>query len=357
MKKPKPIVLPNDMHPHKEIVEWWYYNGHLQDTKGNRYAFMNCLFKVDIRKVNIPYLRIPFKKQNIISDIYFAHSVLSDITHGKNWKEIQNISLLSRDSFKRPLFYANYADPIITRGYMNSEIAETKPGTFHIKTELMDLWMESKKTPLLEGGKGYISAGNRGSYYYSLTRLETRGKIYVDKKWIDVTGLSWMDHQWANVPYSKDKWTWFSVQLENGTDIMCVEYDNRKWIDCLADIIHENGRMEHYKKLELYPGKKAWKSSATGSVYPLSWSIKIPEADISLEVASLTKNQEMIFRAINYWEGPLQVTATIGGKKVKGQGFMELVGYDASYNAFALAGKEMTDNLKRQLKQQIKKVL
>ena len=79
---------------------------------------------------------------------------------------------------------------------------------------------------MLEGGKGFITVRGRESYYYSLTDLVTSGTVRVDGKWIPVKGRSWMDHQWADVAYTKDRWTWFSIQLNDGTDIMCVEYSD-----------------------------------------------------------------------------------------------------------------------------------
>ena len=54
--KYKTIKFPEDEKPHNNFIEWWYYNGHLKDGEGNTYAFMNCLFKVDVKKVKIPFL-------------------------------------------------------------------------------------------------------------------------------------------------------------------------------------------------------------------------------------------------------------------------------------------------------------
>ena len=61
-KKYKPIKFPGDESVHDYIVEWWYFNGHLKDEQDNEYSFMDCLFKVDIKKVKIPFLsNIPLK--------------------------------------------------------------------------------------------------------------------------------------------------------------------------------------------------------------------------------------------------------------------------------------------------------
>ncbi|MHA1895810.1 MAG: lipocalin-like domain-containing protein, partial [Promethearchaeota archaeon] len=36
----KKIEFPKDELAHNSIIEWWYFNGHLTDKQGNRYAFM-----------------------------------------------------------------------------------------------------------------------------------------------------------------------------------------------------------------------------------------------------------------------------------------------------------------------------
>ena len=171
--QPKAISFPADHQSHDAVVEWWYFNGHLLDEKGRRYSFMDCLFKVDIEKSHIPHLQhLPVK--NLLRDgkyAFFAHSILSDVALGTNEKEIQNISIVSNDSFRRDRLFIDYVDPFIIQGYVNNEIAEASADVFHVKTKNFDLSLASKKQPLLEGGNGYITVRGRGSYYYSLTGL------------------------------------------------------------------------------------------------------------------------------------------------------------------------------------------
>ena len=73
----------------------------------------------------------------------------------------------------------------------------------------------------------------------------------------------------------------------------------------------------------------------------MNWRIEIPEEKIELKVEALLTDQEMISGGINYWEGPISTTGLRNGKIVKGQGFMELVGYASDYNALFLAGNEL----------------
>jgi predicted secreted hydrolase len=353
--KQRPIKLPEDMHPHDTIIEWWYFNGALTDSKGNKYSFMDCLFRADAKKVQIPYLKNIFARSTSGKYVLFAHSLLADIGGQKVHKDVQNISFASGDSFSRPLFYVNYIDPVSApSGFVVHEMAETAPKKFHIKTETLDLVMESKKKLMLEGGKGFITVRGRDSFYYSLTDLATSGAVRVGGEWIPVTGKSWMDHQWADVAYTKDRWTWFSVQLNDGTDIMCVEYSDGEGKDCVVDILDAHGNAAHSSKATFTPSETTWKSKITKAEYPLVWTIRIPERDILLTASAIIPDGEMVFGAINYWEGAVAITGTVGTKKVKGVGFMELAGYPSDYNYLLLTGKKVNARLQQEISTRIK---
>lgn len=62
----------------------------------------------------------------------------------------------------------------------------------------------------------------------------------------------------------------------------------------------------------------------------------------------------MIFGQINYWEGPMKVVVNINGEKVKGKGYMELVGYKSDYNYLLLEGEEIEKNIFKKIKKLIK---
>ena len=338
MKHP-PLSFPKDHGSHNTIVEWWYFNGHLMDAKKRRYAFMDCFFKVNVQKANIPFLKhLPVSKKH--EYVHFGHSILTDIKKKTNVRDIHLMSRISHDSFTRPELFINYTNPL-SLGRTNYEIAQTGPSTIHIKTEAMDLSLEIRKVPMLEQGKGYIAVCGRESAYYSLTHLVATGKILVEKKWIEVDGVAWMDHQWANEGYNKDQWSWFCMQLENGTELMCVEYDRGQESASFFDLIKKDGRSEHGTDIFFARGTDTWKSPKTKSAYPLTWAIEIPSQHIHLTVTAPVPDQEMVAVEVNYWEGPLDVQGTIAGKPVRGVGFMELVRHDAGSNLLSMAGREM----------------
>jgi len=321
----KTIKFPEDELAHKNTLEWWYFNGHLEDEEQNKYSFMNCLFKADPKKIEIRFFdKIP------LNELYFSHSIISDIQNGIFYPDINYVSVVSKDSFSKPLLYINYTKPVVLTGYVNSVIEEIDEFKYRVKTENMDLELTSVKKPLLEGGDGYVDLHSKKTYYYSLTNLKTEGVIRIKNKLIRVKGKSWMDHQWANIAYP-DKWNWFSIQLDNDTEMVCFEYDDGKVKTYLASISHPNDKQEHTNEVRFTPLGMKWTSSKTQKEYPLSWRIEIPSMDIDLEVKPSIKNQEMIFGTIQYWEGPLTVSGIFNNKKVEGVGFLELVGRQSQY--------------------------
>ena len=338
----EPLKFPKDESAHDCIIEWWYFNGHLYDEEGNEYSYMNCLFKVDVKKVKIPFLsKIPLKTS------YFSHSLVSDIKHKSFQHRITPFSILSDDSFSKPLLYINYINPEIKNGYTNCVIEKISRQKYHVKNEDIDFALTSVKKPLLEGGNGFLDLHSKTTYYYSLTNLKTDGRIKVKDRWIDVTGKSWMDHQWADASYSKDKWDWFSVQLDNGMDLVCCVYDDGKVKTSFADISYPDNKQEHYQHLEIVPSETCWVSPKSKAVYPLAWKISIPPKKIELTLNAIIENQEMLFGSINYFEGPLQVEGSINRKKVRGSGFMELVGYPSHYSNVKYVSDEISKTVSR----------
>ena len=101
--------------------------------------------------------------------------------------------------------------------------------------------------------------------------------------------------------------------------------------------MHFDGKHESLKKIKMIP-KSFWISKKTKEKYPIKWKIEIPERKIILDVVAMVKNQEVVAGPAHYWEGPINVKGVVNGKKVKGQGFMELVSHASPYGKFSFEG-------------------
>lgn len=309
------MKFPKDSFPHNSLIEWWYFNGNLTDKQGNKYSFMNCLFKTNPKKTDIPLVnRIPAK------EVYFSHSLLSD-ANKKIIVRTHPLSILSKDSFSKKRLFINYFNPSVT-GYVNNEITELEDGEYHIKNEDIDLTLKAFKKPFLHNGNGVFNLKNKKVFYYSFSDMKAKGTIKIGKKTIQVSGVCWMDHEWAGFTGIK-KWDWFSVHLDNDSELMLQNYNNGEHV--YAGIYHKNQKIESASDLIMLP-KKFWKSRVTGASYPVAWKLEVPSKRIVLNIKAPSEKQEVIFGSMNYWEGSIEISGRMNNKKVKGIGFMELVG-------------------------------
>ncbi len=341
-KKQQSLKFPKDESKHDHGIEWWYWNGHVKDKEGNEYAFMHCLFRTDIRKFNLPVNGIiphaPF---------YFSHSVVTDIKRQKAYPKINYAALITKDSFTKKLLHIHYINPIPTMDGIETSITEPELFSYNIRSEQLDIRMAAVKQPILLGNKGFIQLNTDATYYYSLPRLATKGTITIEHKKIPVTGLSWMDHQWANPKFSGDGWTWFSIQLADKTDIVCFRHETKNGTTDYARISHPDGTQADTNNVTIEPIGAPWKSKKTNTNYPVRWRITLPQQHISMTLAARVKDQEMLFGPMHYWEGPVAITATIGKKKTKGLGFAELVGYRSRYSNMKFIETMIAENIKQ----------
>ncbi len=312
-EKFKPIKFPQDEQKHDHSIEWWYFNGNLKAKDGRLFSYMHTLFAAKPKEVNIPFLRsVPLKT------LYFSHYLLTDNKKHKFEKKIVPLCLVNSESFTKPLLWVQYDNSCL--------IEELTPFNYHLVNDFIDLNLKLIKKPLLLNKTGYLDLKTKNTYYYSLTSLETQGLLKVDDKWLSVSGLSWMDHQWSQSSFVRgDKWTWFSLQLENGMDVVCFVYGDNV-LTAHASLIDKNSKTKFTDNVIIKPKGQKFLSKETGSEYYLNYEIFIPDFDMQLTVMPFNKKQEMIFGAINYWEGGIGIEGILKDKKIKGQGFMELVG-------------------------------
>jgi predicted secreted hydrolase len=197
----------------------------------------------------------------------------------------------------------------------------------------LDLTLRSTEPAVLEGNKcGYISLASLGSsYYYSWPSLATAGTITDHGVTLKVTGTSWMDHQWGPMALaSGGGWDWFSMQLSNGQQYMLFFIRNKK-----GQIVETAGtRIAHGGKDITYltaastseQATGSWTSPATHIRYGSGWDVTVPGG--RLIVTPDLRDQELDqvkTQGTVYWEGDVAINGTIGGARVSGDGYTELL--------------------------------
>ncbi|MGH8558008.1 MAG: lipocalin family protein, partial [Methylococcales bacterium] len=295
------ISLPLDDAAHRSKIEWWYYNGYLTSETGRRFSFHDTVFLVN----------------NLVSGVV-GHVSLNDHQAGLHYTDQHgsagnpSVGLENRFEFKLGdwlMAGGNGKDrlKIVADDFgFDLRLTNTRPAVFH-------------------GEDGIISlAAYGGSYYYSRTRMDVSGILAMGGKPEKVTGISWFDHQWGDFSVGRLAWDWFSLQLDNDIDVMIYrlrDKSNKAVLD-IASVRH-NGKTEWLKanEFDIKPGR-TWASKQTGSVYPATWTIEIPQVNMDITTRAIIDDCEFDARLTTYnyyWEGPVSVQGTH-----RGQGFMEL---------------------------------
>ncbi|MGI8670684.1 MAG: lipocalin family protein [Aridibacter sp.] len=348
-----PVELPRDLSSHRNSqTEWWYYTGHAETSAGNRFGFELVFFKrrTDLDKFSLVPLRV------FGNPIYFAHFAITDYQNKKfhySHRKSSNGLFDHPASASEKHFHLRLGDWSLRESGGN-HILRASIG----KDITFEATLKPKKKPILNGkSKDGVSYKDKGeaSRYFSYTRMEMDGDIIWNGETEHFTGAAWMDREFGTwTPTENQKgWDWFSIQLDDETELMC--YQLRNSTNGISDyssgvFIEKNGEytpLEH-KDFSIEP-TGFWKSPRTKATYPSTWKIKVPKFDLDLTVKPVIQDQELDTRGttmIIYWEGACEVTGKSGENDVKGNAYVELVGYDRSHEspnlAYFLMGNEFS---------------
>jgi predicted secreted hydrolase len=332
--------FPQDHFSHPEFkTEWWYYSGHLQSQGQDKksYGYQLTFFRTGLKRETKNQ-----KSKWAIQDLYFAHLALTDESKMK----FEYHEKISRGSLGEGGASVFKKDGKPLRVWLEDWSVELKgplmqdhllkAGEKNIGIELI---LIPGKNPVIHGQNG-ISQKAEGegyaSHYYSITHLKTTGKVFLKNKEIPVEGISWMDHEFGSNQLQEYQvgWDWFSVQLDNGVDLMFYQIRQR---DGKTDpyssgtIIFPDGRYQHLPKKEFQIDVlNQWKSPKSSTIYPSAWSVNVPDHQIELTLTPTVKNQELITKEstqVTYWEGSVRVNGKYQGHSIKGMGYVELTGY------------------------------
>jgi predicted secreted hydrolase len=156
--------------------------------------------------------------------------------------------------------------------------------------------------------------------------------VIVAGRSIEVSGQSWMDHEFGTSALSANAvgWDWFSLQLENGAALMLAQIrtvDGGAIGEFEGTLVLADGSQERISSedftLEVLD---EWTSPTTGIVYPAGWRLTAPAFDLDLQIEPLIHDQEMKVTYM-YWEGAVNASGRMDGAEVAGRGYVELTGY------------------------------
>ncbi|UII19835.1 lipocalin family protein [Fulvivirga ligni] len=319
-------ILPDDEAPHlKNSLEWWYFTGHLKDVaSSDQYGVEYVIFHFNPKN----------KKDYLMSN--FAITDPQGNTFHYDYKIVGQDNLLEP---KLPLNLAVVHKDIEHRltGQMGKYAIEANMPDNNIK---LTLETSPAKPILMHNGTGYEQYGDYAQAgYYSYPRLTTKGKLFLQGQPVELEGELWYDRQWncVGVWQKQVAWDWFSVQLDNGEELMLYQLhhlgDNKKIFG--GTYYSSDNRQIEIKEsdIEIEP-ETFYTSPNSGTTYPVSWNIKLKSLDLELFVNALVNDQELAlsftpFHKLYYWEGMCSVEGTLDGVTVSGDSYVEMTNRDA----------------------------
>lgn len=328
---PREFVFPADHGPHPDFrTEWWYYTGNVASSEGRHFGYQFTLFRTALSATQEVSNGTWATRQ-----LYMAHLALADAGAGEH---------VAEERFSRGAAGLAGAEADPFRVWLEDWEVEGLPGADSVRITAdagefaLHLVLARAKPIVFQGDKGFDRKGpelGNASYYFSMTRMSTTGTVTSGGATYDVIGLSWMDREWSTSALSNDQvgWDWFSLQLENGAEVMYYRLRQRDGSTSPysgGTVVAPQGETHpiHAEDVHL-DVVDTWTSRSSGIQYPAAWRLGIAEAETLLDIEPLFADQELEL-SIRYWEGAVRVSGIYDGRPVDGFGFVEMTGYGES---------------------------
>jgi predicted secreted hydrolase len=314
------VTLPQDESPHPStVMEWWYFNGHLTGVdpsgKVHQYGFL------------LSFIRINAQNTEPASALYNGQFAITDLTRGTYEADMSEYAQ-QPDVLPPGGGYDNTVNGWNMHGIngQNTLTAAFKDGNYG-----MSLSAGQSTPAALHGNGGLIPYGPFGqSYYYSETALHASGTVMDHGVPVKVTGIAWQDHQWGNFAPGTGGWTWFSMQLLNGTQYMLyfIHDATGKIAQIVGTEIYPNGSTVNLNPSQISETPLgSWTSPVTHVTYPQNWQVTVPDG--SFTVLAQQADQEPTTLTpqgtpTGYWEGSSTVFGVQNGLPAAGLDYTEI---------------------------------
>lgn len=317
------IDFPIDEGRHiNEPVEWWYTSGHFTGaTSGKEYSYMLTYFYYPVT-----YLFFNFEGFRILN--------ITDEATGEFYQQTLPITSYSSMSITG----LNIATG--TEYWRNKLDGSSNPLPFQYElsasslTASINFELETTKRPLILAGDGNFDQGSvNNTYYYSQTGNDLSGTFTLNGVTENVSGTAWIDRQYGDFnPFTGEKYEWFSLQLDNGTDlnlwnIFTAErtIPNDPKYKIFSAYVDESTQYTisdfEIERLEYFFTPDNQKS------YSKKWHLTSISQNIDLIITAnhTTSEVDITELSFRFFEGAVTITGTIDGTDVTGIGFAELL--------------------------------
>ena len=332
------LQFPRDLGSHPDFaIEWWYITGHLQAAQ-RQFGFQLTFFRSRVPVTQ--GMTSAFAAKQLI----FAHAAVTDVT-GQRLLHDQRIARASGNT-QVDLASASVSDTAIQLGDWS---LQRDGGSYQAKAIGSDfsfqLALHETQPLLLQGDQGWSRKGpeaHQASFYYSLPQLQVSGQLSLGGQTLPVQGQAWLDHEWSQSLMHPDAvgWDWIGMNLLDGGALTAFRLRTKE-----GGTLWAGGSLRAAGSAQaeifgpddvIFTPQRSWKSPASGTSYPVIWSVQIKRPGSSQTAPVLARytvnavidNQELDSRQSTgaiYWEGLSELLDSRG--TVVGRGYLEMTGY------------------------------
>ena len=237
--------FPRDHASHPDYkIEWWYYTGNLQTAAGRRFGYQVTFFRVGVDPSPVNPSRWA------VRDLYMTHLAVSD--------------------------------PSGNRYRFQERLNRGGPGLAGAETDRYRVWNDDWTASLDASGRHVHSRGRHSRRRRSGARrrqaagdqrrrrhqpegradrqrvalllahahADARRRSSIDGERFEVTGESWMDHEFGTsfLEPEQQGWDWLSIQLEDGRELMLYQLrrgDGSRDPRSSGTLVDSSGRTRH----------------------------------------------------------------------------------------------------------------
>jgi predicted secreted hydrolase len=323
---PRVFEFPRDHGPHPTFRnEWWYLTGNLVAKDGHRLGYQVTFFRNALSPIEeAQSLKQQNPSQWLSDSAWMAHAAVSDLGNGQHLYG-------QRFSRSSPGLAGAQANPL--RVWLDDW---SLSGQKHWQLKVIDrnfaieLDLRSAKPPVLQGNKGLSQKGRapgNASYYYSITRIHSRGKVRVGDVVYEVDGLSWFDREWSTSALDDDMegWDWFALQFDDGRDLMYYqlrEFTGGAHPNSQGGRVAANGQYELLSRNDIDLVELDHWRAPNGFDYAVRWRMSDRTTGEQWLIEAPVRNQYMDL-AVKYWEGAVVIYG-LPDRKPVGRGYLEM---------------------------------
>lgn len=201
-----------------------------------------------------------------------------------------------------------------------------------------DLTLSQQGRPLFVFGTGLEPSAVRqdlvkDNYYFSFTRLAASGTITFGGETFEVTGTTWMDHEYGffggNSSAARVRWLLSDLQLDNGYTMSNAGIIGEGYkpeigvaVDAFSTIQDPQGEI-YYVASVITPVGELWTSPSTGNSYAQQFRVEIPSFQADMTISARMQDQEFSASGAPIYEGTAEPTGTFLGGDVSGDAWIE----------------------------------